>query len=86
VGYDQGAQIPDPRSDIYAVPIAAHLRWWKVLVAGQQKRGFQQSTFTPEFGPDGYQQVDPRTGVPYGDLWDFNRYMKELLTRELDGC
>ncbi len=85
VGYDQGAQIPDPSSSLYEVPIAAHLRWWKVLVAGQQKRGFQEITFTPEFGPDGYQQVDPQSGKPYGDLWDFNRHMAKLLTQELDG-
>lgn len=85
VGYDQGAQIPDPRSDLYKAPMAAHLRWWKALVAGQQKRGFLQSTFTPEFGPDGYQQIDPRTGIPYGDLWDFNQHMAKILTHELDG-
>lgn len=80
VGYDQGAQIPDPRSHWYQTPVEAHLRWWKALWAGQQKRGFTEITMTPEFGPDGYQQIDPLTGVAHGDLWDFNIYVAQLLS------
>jgi sugar phosphate isomerase/epimerase len=84
VGYDQGAQIPDPRSPLYRAPIDAHLRWWKTLWAGQQKRGFTEITLTPEFGPDGYQQIDPQTGTPHGDLWEFNQYMAQLLRQEFE--
>lgn len=79
VGYDQGAQIPDPRSPLYEQAVQAHLRWWEVLWKKQIDRGFWRITMTPEFGPDGYQQVDPITGKPHGNLWDFNRYMAEIL-------
>ena len=30
---------------------------------------------TPEFGPDGYQQVDAFNGAPVGDLWEINTWM-----------
>lgn len=79
VGYDQGAQVPDPRSPRYQHALDAHLRWWKVLWTAQERRGFHRSTMTPEFGPDGYQQTDPITGAPHGDLWDFNRHMAAIL-------
>ncbi len=85
VGYDQGAQISDPRSPIFQNALRAHIRWWKKLWAGQEQRGFQQITLTPEFGPDGYQQIDPKTAEPYGDLWDFNQHMAKLLTQAFDG-
>ena len=79
VGYDQGAQIPDPRSPRYQGAVEAHLRWWKVVWASQRERGFIRSTMTPEFGPDGYLQTDPWTGKPVGDLWEMNTHMAEIL-------
>jgi hypothetical protein len=79
VGYDQGAQVPDPRAALYAPAVEAHLRWWEVVWKNQIARGFPRITFTPEFGPDGYQQVDPFTGRPHGDLWDFNRHMADIV-------
>lgn len=82
IGYDQGAQVPDPRAAMHAADVAAHLRWWKALWDGQEKRGFTTSTMTPEFGPDGYLQVDPYTGEPIADLWDLNTWTGKLMQTE----
>jgi hypothetical protein len=82
IGYDQGAQVPDPRAPMYETAVQAHLRWWKVLWEGQQRRGFQTITMTPEFGPDGYLQVDPYTQEPVADLWELNAWVGRLLQRE----
>jgi hypothetical protein len=83
IGYDQGAQVPDPRAPMHAADVAAHLRWWKALWTGQQKRGFDTITMTPEFGPDGYLQVDPYTEKPVADLWELNVWTGELMQKEL---
>lgn len=72
IGYDQGAQVPDPRAPMYAPMVEAHIRWWKQIWSGQHKRGFEWVTMTPEFGPDGYLQVDPYTQEPVADLWELN--------------
>lgn len=72
IGYDQGAQVPDPRAPMYQHAVEAHLRWWRALWAGQRRRRFQNVTMTPEFGPDGYLQVDPFTQEPIADLWELN--------------
>jgi hypothetical protein len=82
IGYDQGAQVPDPASPRHRDAFEAHRRWWNVLWDGQRQRGFTQCTMTPEFGPDGYQQIDARTGLPHGDLDAFNGWM----AREIRAC
>jgi len=82
IGYDQGAQVPDPRAPMYANVVNAHLRWWRVLWEGQRKRSFERVTMTPEFGPDGYLQVDPYTQKPVADLWELNAWTGHLVTQE----
>lgn len=82
VGYDQGAQVPDPRAPAYRPAVEAHVRWWRELWAGQKRRGFTRCTMTPEFGPDGYLQTDPYTGEPVADLWELNSHMATLLRGE----
>ncbi len=72
IGYDQGAQVPDPRAPMYEGALQAHLQWWKILWEGGRRRGFETVTMTPEFGPDGYMQVDPYTQKPVADLWELN--------------
>jgi len=39
------------------------------------ERGTRSFTMTPEFGPDGYLQCAPFTGVPVADLWEINRWI-----------
>jgi hypothetical protein len=82
VGYDQGAQVPDPRAPEYAAAVAAHLRWWRALWDGQRRRGFQAVTMTPEFGPDGYLHCEPFTQKPVADLWELNRWTADRLRSE----
>lgn len=82
IGYDQGAQVPDPRVPMYRGPVEAHLRWWRVLWEGQRRRGVNTVTMTPEFGPDGYLQVDPHTQAPVADLWELNVWAGKLVEQE----
>jgi hypothetical protein len=75
VGYDQGPQVPDPRAPEYAEALAAHERWWDRVWESQEARGFERSTLTPEFGPDGYLQCEPYSGKPVADLWEINTWI-----------
>jgi sugar phosphate isomerase/epimerase len=78
VGYDQGPQVPDPRAPEYAGWLEAHFRWWAVLWRAQRERGFQESTCTAEFGPDGYLHEEPFTRRPTANLAEVNRWMAGL--------
>ncbi|MEM9280502.1 MAG: TIM barrel protein [Verrucomicrobiota bacterium] len=75
VGYDQGAQVPDPRAPEYDHCLAAHERWWDTIWEAQEARGLEIASMTPEFGPDGYLQMEPFTQKPVADIWDINRWM-----------
>jgi hypothetical protein len=77
IGYDQGPQVSDPASPLYRQFVDRHLAWWSWIWQAQAAAGISVSTFTPEFGPDGYQMVEPRTGQPVGDLNHINRWMAE---------
>lgn len=72
VGYDQGPQVPDPRAERYQSALQSHQRWWHQVWRSQHQRGFDCSTMTPEFGVDGYQQIDAVSDLPVGDLWEIN--------------
>lgn len=78
IGYDQGPQISDLDSALFKDDIARHWQWWQWIWTAQRQRQLSISTFTPEFGPDGYQQRVPQTGEPVGDLRDFNRRMAAM--------
>lgn len=75
VGYDQGPQVPHPAAPEYAEALASHQRCWEVVWAAQRERGYQETTMTPEFGPDGYLHHLPFTNAPIADLWDINRWI-----------
>ncbi len=77
VGYDQGPQIPHPAAPEYAGALAAHQQSWELFWDAQRKRGFEVTTMTPEFGPDGYLHTLPFTQAPVADLWELNRWMGE---------
>lgn len=74
VGYDQGPQVPDPRVERHAGEREAHLACWGRIAARHAAAGAEFFTVTPEFGPDGYLQSDPRSGRPAGDLREINRW------------
>jgi hypothetical protein len=89
VGYEQGPQVPDPRAPEYAIHLAAHEAWWRMIWQAQAKRGDAITTLTPEFGPPAYLHTLPHTNAPVADLWDichwqarrqadnFNRWRRE---------
>ena len=75
VGYDQGPQVPHPAAPEYAEALASHQRCWEAIWRAQQRRGYAETTLTPEFGPDGYLHCLPFTGMPVSDLWELNRWI-----------
>ncbi len=75
VGYEQGPQVADPRLARYRGALESHRHWWRQIWYHQQRQGFTATTMTPEFGPDGYQQVDAATGTPVGNLWEINQWI-----------
>lgn len=75
VGYDQGPQVPHPAAPEYASSLLAHQNWWQQIWQSQQSRGYESSTITPEFGPDGYLHVLPFSQTPVADLWEINCWM-----------
>lgn len=84
VGFDQGPQVSDPQSDLYAGDLEKHLLWWSWIWLSQQQRGLSRCTVTPEFGPDGYQMIDPSSQVPVGDLNHINGWMAERIREAFD--
>lgn len=79
VGYDQGPQVSNPASPWYREDLTSHLACWARIAAMREVM-----TITPEFGPDGYQQVDCRTGEPPADLRALNRWMGDTVKRTLE--
>jgi sugar phosphate isomerase/epimerase len=77
VGYEQGPQVVDPRLARYQQALQSHQHWWRRIWDCQRQQGYTCTTLTPEFGPDGYQQVDPFSGTPVGDLWEINCWMAQ---------
>jgi sugar phosphate isomerase/epimerase len=75
VGYDQGPQVPNPAAPEYQPALQAHQHWWEIIWRSQQQRGYQVTTMTPEFGPDGYLHEAPFTREPVANLWELNTWM-----------
>jgi sugar phosphate isomerase/epimerase len=78
IGFDQGPQVADPRLSWHQKDLEDHLRWWTRIWQAQEVAGQTYSTFTPEFGPDGYQALNPQTGEPVGELAELNRWMANI--------
>lgn len=78
VGYDQGPQVPDPRIARHGEDFASHLECWRRIAARHDAGGAETFTITPEFGPDGYLQIDPRNGQPVADLRELNRWIGDF--------
>jgi len=75
VGYDQGPQVPNPAAPEYEYALRAHQNWWQIAWDSQSNRGYQTTTLTPEFGPDGYLHLTPFSQKPVADLWEINQWM-----------
>ena len=68
VGHEQGPQVSDPRAPEWAGHLAVHEAWWRKVWKAQQRRGLQEATLTPEFGPAPYLPLLPYTQQPVVDL------------------
>jgi len=77
VGYDQGPQVPHPAAPEYSAALASHQRCWQAIWDSQSARGYNETTMTPEFGPDGYLHTLPFTAAPIADLWELNRWIAD---------
>ncbi len=72
VGFDQGAQVSDPRAPEFSLELDSHERWWHCIWDALRARGENVATMTPESGPDGYMPRLPYTQMPLGDLDEIN--------------
>ncbi len=79
VGYNQGAQVNDPRAPEWEQALNAHLRWWDEIVEIKKSSQHEILTITPEFGPPPYMPVTPYKQVPMADQWEVNFWMKNFL-------
>ncbi len=75
VGYDQGPQTPHPGAPEYAPALAFHQSIWEAVWRKHIEKGYERTTLTTEFGPDGYLHHLPYTNVPVADLWSLNDWM-----------
>jgi sugar phosphate isomerase/epimerase len=83
IGYEQGPQVPHPGARAYAAALNAHERWWRRIVDARAASGREHTTFTCEFGPDGYQQAEPFTDVVPATLDELNGWMADRLRAAL---
>ena len=83
VGHAQGPQVPDPRDSLWAPNLAAHLDWWRQIVAQRRAEGCAWLPICPEFGPAPYMTLQPHTHLPIADLWEINCYMRDWLKVQL---
>jgi hypothetical protein len=78
IGFEEGPQVPDPRSDRWVGYVPKFEAWWD-QVADAKKAAGQVFTFDPEFGPAHYQWSDPATGKPLADIEDVSLWMTKRL-------
>jgi len=81
VGYENGPQVPDPSAPEWASHLEKFEEWWKMIIAEHEKRGEEELTLTPEYGPPSYMQVVPFENTPVADLWDICFWSAEKLRK-----
>lgn len=77
IGYDQGAQIPDPRTPLFKDNIESHFNWWSSIWSEHFKQSKNITTVTPEFGIDRYEYFDSENGKVLVNLDDINLWMAD---------
>jgi len=85
VGYDQGPQVPHPGAPEYKEALLSHQEIWEIIWDSQQSKGYDVTTMTPEFGPDGYLHTLPFTNAPVADLWELNCWMARTEREHFNG-
>ncbi len=84
VGYDQGPQVPHPRSPLYAENLKQHQKWWQWIWNEHELQARTMTTLTPEFGPDGYEPRDPETGKALVDIEGINLWIAGVLRLQFE--
>ena len=77
VGYQEGAQVPDPRAPENEVYLKRHESWWDAIRRTREAAGAPYLTFTPEFGPPDYMHTIPFSRQPVASLWDVCLFMAQ---------
>ena len=84
IGYDQGAQIPDPRTPLFQDDIQRHFNWWFLIWREHFRQSKNITTVTPEFGVDRYEYFDSVDGNPLVDIDDINLWMADEIRSRFD--
>lgn len=79
VGYDQGPQIPDPRTPLFKDDLEKYVEWWLWIWHEHVQKSKTITTLTPEFGGDRYEYFDLIEGKPLVDIDAINHWMAESL-------
>ena len=79
VGWEQGPQVPDPRTAAHAAHLEAFEGWWDTIWSTRAATGAAELVVQPEFGPPPYQPVHPATGEPLADVNELNDWMGQRL-------
>lgn len=85
IGYPEGPQITDPRSEEWREATNIFLAWWDKIIEYKMNNLDKVFTITPEFGPPPYMVTLPSTGMPVADHFEINNYMKNLLKDRYKG-
>lgn len=84
VGFNEGPQVPDPRSSEFQFELTSHETWWDALLHAQLNRGVKNLYFEPEFGPSPYLHLTPHTSKPVADIWEVNHWMAVRAARRFE--
>lgn len=79
IGFANGPQVNYPRSPEWNKVLQKHFFYWDKVIDMHKSKGSAQFTFTSEFGPFPYMQLQPFTDIPIANQWETNLYMKNLL-------
>ncbi|MBX3096230.1 MAG: sugar phosphate isomerase/epimerase [Fimbriimonadaceae bacterium] len=81
VGFEEGPQVPDPRSERWSRYLATFDGWWDTVRAECAARGEEFFTVDPEFGPPHYQWTHPATGEALADPFEVAVWMRDRLQK-----
>ncbi len=84
VGYDQGPQIPDPRTPLFKDDQEKYAEWWSWIWHEHHKQSRKFTTLTPEFGADRYEYFDPVDGRPLVDVDVINQWMADSMKQRFE--
>lgn len=79
VGFEQGPQVPDPRSSEWRYAVSKFTVWWDEIISVNERLNTTIMPITTEFGPVPYMPTIPFSGQPVADQFEVNCFMKDLL-------